>query len=73
MKELRVNIPGKEYSIFIGGGILKETGAMLRRVHGGRKAAVVTDENVRPLYGGAVENSLGESGFESTVIAVPAG
>jgi len=73
VRELRVHIPQREYSIFIGAGILKASGALLRQCSNAAKAAVITDENVLPLYAAVVEDSLRHNGFAPATVVVPAG
>ena len=41
MEKLRVNIPGKEYNIFIDRDILKNTGEYIKEIFSGEKIAVV--------------------------------
>lgn len=73
MEKLMVNIPGREYEIYIEPGILNSAGEYIKRIYGGRKIAVVTDSNVAPLYAETFENSLTEAGFAVRRITVPAG
>lgn len=73
MKKLRVNIPGREYDIIIGKGLLERAGELVSEVAECKKIAVVTDSNVGPLYSKKLEKSLCESGFETKVITVLAG
>lgn len=73
MRNLRVNIPSREYNIYIENGLLNRCGELISEVFGGEKIAVVTDSNVFPLYAKTVEESLKNSGFKATVITVPAG
>lgn len=54
-------------------GLLGEIGALLRTLTDSRKAAIVTDSVVGPLYLGPVEKSLRESGFEVTSAIVGSG
>ena len=55
MKSLKVNIPGKEYDIFIEIGLIDKSGEMIKSIFDGEKIAVVTDSNVNPLYGERVK------------------
>ena len=50
MEKLKVNIPGREYEIYIDNGILNNTADYIRKIYSGEKIAVVTDSNVAPLY-----------------------
>lgn len=73
MKSLRIDLPGRAYDIHIGGGVLPEAGKYIKQVFAGREIAVVTDQNVAPLYANQLEESLQKEGFEIHRIVVPAG
>ena len=73
MKTLRVNIPQREYDIHIGKGILSDIGKILSGIYDGKKIAVVTDDNVGPLYAEKVKRALEEGGYEVKIITVAAG
>lgn len=73
MKTLRVNLSGREYDIYIGKGLLDCAGELIRRISSCKKAVVVTDTNVGPLYAEKLCNTLSKNGFETKVITVDAG
>ncbi len=73
MKKLHVNIPGREYDIFIENGILDSTGGIIKDIISPCKAAIVTDSNVNPLYGERLAHSLIKEGFSVCIIEIPAG
>ncbi len=74
MKILSVDLPGREYDIFIENGLLAHAGALIRTVcPKARSLFVVTDSNVGPLYGQRLLDSLSEAGFASRMVSVPAG
>lgn len=73
MKNLTVNIPGREYEIHIASGLLNRVGEEIRQVYQGEKIALVTDSNVKSLYGEDVKKRLEQVGFETELICVPAG
>lgn len=72
-----VSIPGEEaYDVRIGGGVLANLGAHLRKLPvfaESDRALVVTDENVAPLYRADAKEALAQAGFRVSDIAVPAG
>ena len=72
-----VNIPGEEaYDVRIGGGVLANLGAHLRKLPAfaeSDRALVITDENVAPLYRADAKEALAQAGFRVSDIAVPAG
>ena len=74
MKTLTVALPGREYNIQIGRGLLARAGEELRAVlPGASRLFVVTDSHVAPLYLERVRASLEEAGFRVTAHTVPAG
>ena len=74
MKTLTVDLPGREYDILIGRGLLDAAGERVRAAcpRAGR-LFVVTDGNVAPLYLERVEGSLRAAGFETAAAVLPAG
>ena len=74
MKTLTVALPGREYNIQIGRGLLARAGEELRAVlPGASRLFVVTDSHVAPLYLERVRASLEGAGFQVTAHTVPAG
>lgn len=73
MKILKVNLPGREYNIHIGSGLLEQAGELVRELTSCKKLAIVTDSNVGPIYADKLCKSLQGSGFETMVITVEAG
>ena len=74
MKTLTVALPGREYDILIGRGLLDRAGELCRAVlPRAERLFVVTDSNVGPLYGGKLERSLQDAGFQAAVSTIPAG
>ena len=74
MKTLTVALPGREYNIQIGRGLLTRAGEELRAVlPGASRIFVVTDSHVAPLYLERVRASLEGAGFQVTAHTVPAG
>lgn len=72
-----VNILGEEaYDVRIGGGVLANLGAHLRKLPAlaeSDRTLVVTDENVAPLYRADAKEALAQVGFRVSDIVVPAG
>jgi len=73
MKKLRVNIPNREYDILIEKGLIDRVGELVSTVRKNCKAAIITDNNVAPLYGERVRQTLENSGFDVSLIKIPAG
>lgn len=64
------------YPVIAGVGVLDRLGELLGAVLAGRRVtrvAVVSDQNVAPLYGERVTRALAGAGLESSVHVVPAG
>lgn len=73
MKELKVNIPGRDYTIFIEKGSLKHIGTSIKKIYKGKKIAIITDKNIYDLYGNNLEEKLKAEGFTVNTIRVKAG
>jgi 3-dehydroquinate synthase len=74
MKRLTVSLPGRDYEILTGRGLLDSAGEACRAVlPGAARIGIVTDSNVGPLYAGRLVRSLESAGFQTAVITVPAG
>ena len=71
MKILKVNIPGREYNIHIGSGLLEKTGEIVSEIFNGKRIAIITDENVGTLYAEKVTKAL--AGYNVSLITVDAG
>jgi 3-dehydroquinate synthase len=71
-RSIPVTTPGGSYEITVGPGLIHTVGGTLSRVAPDRRAFLITDENVCPLYAGAVETSIREAGllvFKMTIRA----
>lgn len=71
MKILKVNLPGREYHIHIGSGLLEKAGEIISEFTKGNKVAIITDTNVGPLYAEKVSKTLID--YDVSVITVEAG
>ena len=65
MKTLTVNAMSATYDIQIKKGILSECAKFISDVVRGKKAMIVTDTNVAPLYLDKVKDKLSSAGFET--------
>jgi len=73
MKTIHVQA-SKSYDVVIGTGLLEEIGTRLLDIFKKQcKIAVISDNNVWPLWGSCVENSLKAVGFEVIHFVFPAG
>jgi len=68
-----VNVQGAPYDITIRPGLLSEAGSSLASLTGSKRAGIVTDSRVGPLYAQAVARSLRDAGIEPIIATIPAG
>lgn len=73
MKNVRVHLGERSYTIRIGADALGEIGRVCLRHFRGARALVVTDANVAPLYAEKTLDSLAAAGVQASVIRIPAG
>ena len=72
MKTITVSA-SREYQVLIGAGLLSTLGQETSKLSRVRKAAVVSDSQVWPLYGRAAVHSLEQDGIETVSFVFPAG
>ena len=70
---VRVELSERSYEIALGQSSLSGLGSFLQSLRAVKRAIVVTDENVGPLYAAQAEASLSETGVAVTLLTVPAG
>ncbi|PDS79724.1 3-dehydroquinate synthase [Rhizobium sp. L43] len=73
IQTVHVPLGERAYDILIGPGLIARAGAEIASRLKGRKAAVITDENVAPLYLKALVASLEQAGIASAEVVLPAG
>lgn len=71
--KLTVNLPNHSYDLVIENGLLKNIGSWAKELWSPQKIVIITDTNVRPLYGDQVYKSLKEAGFEPSTFVIDAG
>ena len=69
----RVRTPTGSYPVLMGGGSLSHVGALLRARDVVGSVAVVSDENVWPLYGRQLMAGLADSGVPAASVVLPPG
>ncbi|MGF9565675.1 3-dehydroquinate synthase [Neorhizobium sp. JUb45] len=72
-KLVHVPLGERAYDILIGPGLIGRAGGEITSRIKGRKAAIVTDENVAPLYLEALTDALQTDGIEVASLTLPAG
>ena len=73
MRKVRVDLGEKSYDIVIGYDIGQEIVDFVKGAGYSKKALLVTDTHVGPLYGKKVQQLLTEAGLEATLMQIPAG
>ncbi len=73
MKEVKVALGGKSYRVYIGPGLLAQTGSLLSESGFSGRLVMITDPTVKKLYGEALSQRLTEDGFRATTLLVPRG
>ena len=64
---------GRPYRVVVGQNLLSSCGERVRNVSGADVAAIVSDDNVAPLYLKTVEDSLRAAGFAVFAFVIPHG
>ena len=73
MKTITVET-SKKYDVIVGHGLLDAAGEYIRSVlPDARRAAIISDDNVAPIYLDRVQKSLENSGFETACFVFPHG
>lgn len=73
MRKIRVRLGINSYNIYIGSGLLKQTGRQLKENGFAGKLVIITNPVVKRLYGNALKQSLASEGFKVAVLPVPDG
>ena len=73
MGVLKVKTASGEYEVLIEKGAADVVGSRLRTVGDGGKAAIITDDNVMPLYLDRINENIKKAGFETYVYVLPHG
>ncbi len=73
VRKVHVPLGERAYDILIGPGLIASAGSEIASRIKGRKAAIITDEHVAPLYLDALKASLDAAGIVSAAVVLPAG
>lgn len=73
VRKVHVPLGDRAYDIMIGPGLIASAGGEIALRLKGRKAAIITDEHVAPLYLDALKASLDAAGIASADVVLPAG
>lgn len=72
MNTIQVNA-SKSYSVIVGNGLLEQIDSYVSEMKKVAKVAIISDDNVWPLHGETVKNSLTDAGFQVFPYVFPAG
>ena len=73
MRKVKVELGANSYEIYVGSGLLAQTGRWLRENGLSSKLVIITDPRAKKLYGDALNQSLTKDGFSVTTLQVPEG
>jgi len=73
MEVVKVALGERSYPIYIQEGLLAELDRIYQQHGLGKRAAIITDENVNRLYALIVQRALEKAGIGAEVVSVPAG
>ncbi|OGO24662.1 MAG: 3-dehydroquinate synthase [Chloroflexi bacterium RBG_16_50_9] len=73
MEKIKVELGSNRYEIRVGAGLLLKAGPWLKEMAISGKVVIITDTNVKGLYGDALSESLTGSGLNVTTLVVSPG
>ena len=73
MHILSINLPQKQYPIYIKRGLIENIGSEIKNIYKNKKIAIITDSNVESLYGCEIENNLKKENFVVKKIIIKPG
>ncbi len=73
MRKVKVALGGKSYQVYIGSGLLAQTGRWLSEKGFSGKLVIITDPTVNKLYGDVLNQGLTKDGFSVNTLLVPEG
>ncbi|TAH64111.1 MAG: 3-dehydroquinate synthase [Gottschalkiaceae bacterium] len=73
MYKIKVNLAQKDYPILIKRGIINSLDFEIGRIYKNKKIAIITDHNIKGIYGDRIIESLSAYGFQIHTISVNPG
>ena len=73
MRKVKVELGINSYEIYVGSGLLAQSGRWLKENGFSGKLVIITDPTVNGLYGEALNQSLDKDGFSVITLLVPEG
>lgn len=71
--KLTVNLPNREYDLWIERGNLQDVGTWLSDLWQPQQVVIISDKTVASLYGDLVQDKLAEAGFNVSLFAIEPG
>jgi len=65
--------PNWIYDVLVGTGLLEKCGTILANYGLKNKLVIITDSNVKPVYGSILLQSLSAAGYDAAILVIPAG
>jgi len=73
VRTVEVGVAWHRYEVLIGAGLLEKIGLLVRQRLPGERCAILADENVAPLFGEKVRDSLRCSDFRADLLTIAPG
>ncbi len=73
MNRIDIKLPQGDYPIYIGKDIIDRLGEQLKNIYTNKRIVIITDDNVKGLYGTKIINNLEKNGFQALMISIPPG
>ena len=70
---LKISSAEQTYTVLAGSGLLEQVGERMRKYLRRKTCAIISDDNVAPLFSDRVRRSLASANFQPTLITIPAG
>jgi len=71
--EVTIRIDAGSYNVVVAPHLIDDLGSIIAKKIAARRCAIISDSNVAPLFADRAKQSLKSAGFESILIAIPAG
>jgi len=73
MKKLKANFQDRSYDIFYQLGLIDKTGTLIKPLKTDKKVVIVSEANIKKLFGSKLEKSLKQSGFKFSWVLLRGG
>jgi len=73
MRQVNVALGSKSYAVYIGSGLLAQTGSYLRESGFAGRLVIIADSTVKNIFGATLSMALETDGFQVSVLKMPPG